>query len=132
MPWIPIDLIDATRCTATHEGSGARVATDISPEYGGRGEGFSSTDLLTVALATCIGSSISPMALREGIALDQIQIRGRKTLQEKPKRVSHLEVQIALPDHLTDTQRTKLGHAARSCTVHRTLAPAIEISIELV
>ncbi|MBZ0111885.1 MAG: OsmC family protein [Thermoanaerobaculia bacterium] len=131
MAKIEVQLLDEHRCVATHPESGARLVTDISPEYGGGGTSFSSTDLIAVALATCIGSSLSPMALREGIPLEQIRIVIEKTFDTQPKRVSHLAVEVRVPSGLTPTQLTKLTNAARSCSVHRSLASPIDMTIDL-
>lgn len=131
MAKIEIQLLDEHRCAATHSGSGTQLVTDISPEYGGGGTSFSSTDLIAVALATCIGSSLSPMALREGIPLDQIRIVVEKTFDTQPKRVSHIAVEVRVPPGLSSTQRTKLTNAARSCSVHRSLASPIDMTVDL-
>lgn len=131
MSKIEVRLLDATRCAAVHPASGARLTTDIGRAYGGGGSSFSSTDLVAVALATCIGSSLAPIALREGIPLDSIRITAGKELGTNPKRIARLTVAIDLPPGLSEAQRSKLGNAARTCTVHRTLHDCIEMAVEL-
>ena len=132
MAAIEIRLIDTTRCLARHEASGAELTTDVSPLYGGGGTSFSSTDLLGVALGTCIGSSISPVAEREAIPLEGFRIHVEKTLATSPKRVEKLSVVVRLPSGLTDVQSRKIRNAAATCTVHRSLHGSIDIDVAFV
>lgn len=129
MSGIHISLIDATRCRARHEESGAEIVTDVSLLHGGGGTSFSSTDLIGVGLATCIGSSIAPVAERESIPLERIWISVAKTMATDPKRIDRLSVTVHLPSGLTNIQSRKLRNAAATCTVHRSLHGAIEIEI---
>jgi uncharacterized OsmC-like protein len=129
MSAIEIELIDSTRCRARHEESGAELVTDVAPLQGGGGTSFSSTDLVGVGLATCIGSSIAPVAERESIPLDRIGISVAKTMAASPRRIEKLSVTVRLPSGLTDVQSRKLRNAAATCTVHRSLHGSIEIEV---
>lgn len=131
MAAIEIELLDRTRCASTHTDSGSRVETDIGLAYGGGGTAFSSTDLVALALGTCIGSSIAPMLLREGIPLEKAGISVEKELGTNPKRISRLKVDVSLPQTLSETQVRKLSNAAHTCTVHRSLSSAIDIEISI-
>jgi len=132
MSRIEIRLLDTTRCIARHEASGTELTTDVSPLYGGGGSSFSSTDLVGVALGTCIGSSISPVAEREGIPLAGFGIRVDKTLSTSPKRIEKLSVELHLPSGLTEAQSRKIRNAAATCTVHRSLHGTIDIDVTFV
>lgn len=131
MSTLEITLLDSTRCLAMHAESGTKLITDVTPHYGGGGSSFSSTDLVGVALATCIGSSVAPVAEREGIALDRFRISVEKTLLTNPRKIGALRVEIRMPSGLTDAQIKKLTNAAKTCAVHRTLREAIDIEVKL-
>jgi len=126
---IEITLLDTTRCLVRHEASGAELVTDVTPQYGGGGTSFSSTDLVGVALGTCIGSSISPVAEREGLSLEQFRIAVEKTLSASPRRIERLDVTIAIPSGLTEIQERKIRNAAATCAVHRSLHGSIDIEV---
>ena len=130
MSTIRVQCLDATRCVATHEPSGAELVTDIGRDYGGGGTSFSSTDLVGVALATCIGSSLSPVLLRNAVALEAVEIRVEKTLATEPKRIARLALTVALPPTVDAKLHKKLTHAARTCTVHRSLH-GIDVEVRL-
>jgi len=126
---IEITLLDTTRCIARHEASGTEIVTDVTPQYGGGGTSFSSTDLVGVALGTCIGSSISPVAEREGIPLEGFRIVVEKTLSVSPRRIERLSVTISVPSGLTEIQERKVRNAAGTCAVHRSLHGSIDIDV---
>lgn len=132
MSGIEIKLLDAKRCSAHHTESGAELITDVTPQFGGGGTSFSSTDLVGVALGTCIGSSIAPLAEREQIPFEEIRISVQKSLEMSPRRIGKLAVSIALPSGLTDVQRKKLENAAATCAVHRSIESGIEIEVTFV
>lgn len=53
-----ISLKDKGRCQIRHVFADAEIITDLPPEYGGNGRSFSSTDLVSAALGSCILTSI--------------------------------------------------------------------------
>lgn len=120
------------RTRIVHESTGTQITTDVSPEFGGGGSTFSSTDLVAAGLGSCISSSLEVLAERRKIPLDAISITVDKKLGTEPKRISRLAVTITL-DIPADTKVAKLfERAAHTCTVHRSLHPDIEAPIEVV
>lgn len=128
---VDVSLESATRCKAVHEPSGRTVRTDLSVTMGGRGDTFSSTDLLSAALGTCIGSSIGPVLEREGIPLDRVHVSVAKEVAGSPRRLVSLGVTIALAAPLEPKAHRKIMAAARSCLVHRSLSPDVVVTIDL-
>lgn len=132
VPDVEVRLTGGGECEAVHVRTGVVLHTSKSPEYGGRGSSFSSTDLLATALATCIATDLEAVAERNGIALDRIRITASKSLSMKPKRVERLDVRVAIagtPDELT---LQKLRRAADACVVQRSLNGDVEVSIAVV
>lgn len=123
-------LLGSGECSVDHIASGATVRTSKSPEYGGTGASFSSTDLLLTALVTCIATDIEPVAVRNGVRLDRIVITGAKTLSTQPKAVVSLDVDVRIDGELDATTLLKLRRAADTCLVQRSLHPDVACTIE--
>jgi uncharacterized OsmC-like protein len=105
------------------------MTTSKSPAFGGTGSSFSSTDLLAVALGTCIATDIEPVAERNGLALREIRIEVEKELSLQPKRVVSLTTHVRLPTSVDDILVVKLQRAAALCLVQRSLSPDIRCDI---
>lgn len=120
------------RTKIIHEATGSEIATDVSPEFGGGGSTFSSTDLVAAGLGSCISSSLEVLAERQGIPLDAIVILVEKELGTEPKRISRLAVTISVAQPSDEKLAKLFARAAHTCTVHRSLHPDIAAPIEVV
>ncbi len=132
MSTLSVTFLAPGRCRVEHVDSGALVATDLPPEYGGGGRSFSSTDLLAAALGSCIATSVEAVAARHGVGSGEIGVTVEKTLAERPRRVARLAVRVLLPVEPDDKLRTKLERAIGLCPVHRSLAEEVAVTVELV
>lgn len=118
-------------CKAVHGPSGAELSTDAPSDNQGRGESFSPTDLVATALGTCMLTVMGIMAKTLNI-----DITGSSAVVEKemttttPRRIQSLTVRIHIPGALNLENRQKLGRAAHTCPVHKSLHPDIQIPIE--
>ncbi len=125
---IEIRLAGAGECVVRHP-TGVEVRTSKSPEYGGSGTSFSSTDLLAVALGTCIATDVEPVAERHGIDPGSIRIGVTKALSVRPKRIVSLAVDVEVPDGVPADVMVRLERAAAHCLVHRSLSRDIEVRV---
>lgn len=117
-------------CLATHGPSGQSLQTDAPIDNNGRGESFSPTDLVATALGTCMATVIGIIARRKDIDLTGMTIHVRKFMSSNtPRRISRLEVDIALPIPATHPDATLFECAACACPVHQSLHPDIETII---
>ena len=118
-------------CKAVHGPSGAELTTDAPKDNQGRGESFSPTDLVATALGSCMLTIMGIMARTLNI-----DIAGATATVEKemttapPRRIQRLTVRIHVPHDLSSEDREKLERAARTCPVHKSLHPDVEIPIE--
>lgn len=119
------------RTEITHAATGAVITTDVSPEFGGGGSTFSSTDLVAAGLGSCISSSLAPLAERHGVPLTAVTISVEKELGTDPKRISRLATTITFTQAIDDSLAKRFRRAAETCTVHRSLHPDIDAPIEL-
>lgn len=120
------------RCEATLEGKSARIETDAPAENGGRGEMISPTDLVGVALGTCIITMVATAAKKAGAELGEITAQVSKEMVNEPKRrIGSLHVAITIPEwpHLSEEVRKRLETAATGCPVKNSLHPDIKFSV---
>lgn len=119
------------RTQITDTKTGTVIHTDVSPEFGGGGSTFSSTDLVGAGLGSCISSSLAALADRHGVPLDAISITVDKELGVDPKRIVRLAVDIAVAQPENQKIAKLFERAAHSCTVHRSLHPDIDAPIQV-
>jgi putative redox protein len=118
------------RCRAEHGGSGMELLTDAPLDNHGKGEGFSPTDLVGTALASCILTVMGITAERHGIDLEGCNARVEKTMAPSgQRRIARLDVWITLPPDLEERQRRLLQRAAEGCPVKHTLAEALPMQL---
>jgi putative redox protein len=121
------------RCSATHGPSGSTLLTDAPKDNMGSGEAFSPTDLMATALGTCILTTMAIAARHRGIDLAGATMKVTKEMVSKPiRRIARLIVELRLPLELPEEQRAALEWAARSCPVHKSMHPDVEMPISIV
>lgn len=121
------------RCQATHGPSGEQISTDAPTDNGGRGEGFSPSDLVATALGTCILTIMGIVAARHDIDLTGTEVNVTKEMIQTPtRRIGRLLSTVTFPAALEmdDAMRDRLTLAARQCPVHQSLHPDIDAPIE--
>ena len=126
-----VRLLGEGDCSVHHTASGATVRTSKSQAFGGRGDSFSSTDLLAAALATCVATDIEPVALRNGVSLERIHIEADKQLSTSPKRIVELVVRVHVSGDVTELILQKLRRGADACLVQRSLHPDVRVEVEV-
>ena len=121
------------RCQAVHVPSGSLLETDAPVDNNGKGERFSPTDLVAVALGTCMMTIMGIIGERQGIVLEGLQVSVFKEMStEPPRRIGKLTVHFTMPRGLTYEHRNLLENAAITCPVHKSLNPEIEMRIDFV
>ncbi len=113
-------------CEATHEPSGAVLATDAPRDNEGLGEAFSPTDLVATALGTCVLTTMAIVARRKGIEFPRSSAAVEKHMTtEGPRRIARISIHLNIslpPDH---PERPVLEAAAHACPVHKSLHPDV-------
>jgi uncharacterized OsmC-like protein len=120
------------RCECTHIQSGTVIETDAPTDNQGKGERFSPTDTLCVALATCV---ITTMALKANdleIDLSGTAIAVTKHMLSDPRRIGKIVVILSFPEtlQLEEKDRTILQRVGDNCPVAKSLHPDLEVNIE--
>lgn len=115
------------RTNATHIQSGTVIETDAPTDNMGKGERFSPTDLVAVALGTCMVTTMAIRSQSMELRLDGTQVDVTKIMASNPRRISQLVVAIRFPEELViDEEKKKfLEHIALTCPVQKSLSSDI-------
>jgi putative redox protein len=117
------------RCEATHGPSGASFVSDAPVDNNGRGESFSPTDLIGVALGTCMLTVMGIRARKEGWDMDGASVSVDKGMVADPyRRVGALDVVVRMPNALEPAARAVLEEVAAHCPVAESLSPRIDVT----
>jgi putative redox protein len=132
-----IDLTYAgnLRCTARHISIGQSLSTDVSTSQGGLGENLSPTDLLVVALGTCVLTTLAMVGERRKLDLSGLSACLEKDMVTTPvRRLGSIGMTITLPLglRLSPEDRDRLENAVRRCPVKQSLHPDIDVRVEFV
>lgn len=121
------------RCRAEHAPSHTTLITDAPVDNQGKGESFSPTDLVGVALGSCMMTIMGIAAARHGIELVGMQAETVKEMsKDLPRRIASLRTRLTIPLSADHPQRPLLEQAAHTCPVHKSLSPEIDAAIEFV
>lgn len=119
------------RCQCTHNQSGTVIETDAPTDNRGKGEKFSPTDTLCVALATCIITTMGIKATDMGIELAGTSIAVTKYMLSDPRRVGKVDVILTFPGslQLEEKDRLILQRTGDNCPVAKSLHPDMQLNI---
>lgn len=118
------------RCEAEHTRSGTVIQTDAPVDNRGKGEAFSPTDLIAVALATCILTTMAIGGSVRDIVIDGSDCEVEKIMAADPRRIDEIRVQLNMRGMVfTEKEKTVLEHIARTCPVHLSLHPDVKKTI---
>lgn len=121
------------RCECTHVQSGTVIETDAPTDNRGKGERFSPTDTVCVALATCVITTMSFKATDMGIDLTGTSIDVTKHMLADPRRIGKIEVKLTMPAlNLEQKDREILQRVGDNCPVAKSLHPDLQMVIEYI
>jgi uncharacterized OsmC-like protein len=120
------------RTEAVHLQSGTMIETDAPTDNQGKGERFSPTDLVAVALGTCMVTTMAIKAKTMGILLDGTRVDVTKIMVSDPRRIGKLVAHVHFPTGISDDEKTReiMERTARTCPVERSLHPDIELDMQ--
>jgi uncharacterized OsmC-like protein len=119
------------RCKVTHNQSGTVIETDAPTDNKGKGERFSPTDTVCVALATCVITTIGIKANEMGIVLDGTTIDIQKYMLADPRRIGKIDVTLKFPKtlNLSEKDITILERTGNNCPVAKSLSGELQQNI---
>ena len=105
------------RTKITHQGNGQSIITDAPVDNHGKGEFFSPTDLMASSLGSCILTIMGIHANMLGVDLKGSNATVEKIMQDSPRKIQKIRVNIHLP--LIDKKlQERLEKVALECPVH--------------
>ena len=121
----------ALRCTCEHLQSGSIIETDAPTDNFGKGERFSPTDSVCVALATCIITTMGIHGRKLNVELAGSTLEVTKHMVSDPRRIGKIEVILHLITALPIDQETKnkMQAIGDNCPVMLSLHPDIVKSV---
>ncbi len=120
---------DATQhCTSVKVTRSKTVAMDCP--YTGKGEEFSPTNLVEAALGGCILLAMGAIATRHELDLSGSRVDVSISATDKPvMRFKEIEVDVGLPESLSERQRAMLEKAADGCPIKHSFASDIPVKV---
>jgi putative redox protein len=119
------------RCTCTHLQSGSIIETDAPTDNHGKGERFSPTDTVCIALGTCIITTMGIKAQTMDIELKGTTLQVTKHMISSPRRIGKIEVNLEIPGNgISDSDRIILQRTGDLCPVKASLHPDLETIIK--
>lgn len=116
------------RCECTHIQSGTIIETDAPTDNRGKGERFSPTDTVCVALATCIITTMGIRAADMNIDLSQTRLEVTKHMLSEPRRIGKIEVTLNIPKiGLDDNTKMIMQKIGDNCPVMKSLHPDLQV-----
>ena len=116
------------RVEATHEPTGAVIISDAPLDNGGKGRGFSPTDMATASLGMCAMTIMGLYAQNHNLDITGATMKINKTMSATPpRRISKIEIDFTMPDgNFSDKDKKAFERAVKTCPVHQSLHPDVE------
>ncbi len=120
------------RCECTHMQSGTVIETDAPTDNRGKGERFSPTDSVCVALATCIVTTMAIRANDMQIELADTSIAVIKHMLSDPRRIGKIDVILTFPATLRISEKDQIAlqRVGDNCPVMKSLHPDLTVHVE--
>lgn len=129
-----IEYLGHLRCECTHLQSGSKFETDAPTDNQGKGERFSPTDTVCVALATCIITTMGIKAQTMDIDLAGSKLEVTKHMVSDPRRIGRIDIKLIMKagTDISDRDKEVLQRVGNQCPVARSLHPDVEKNIEYI
>ena len=119
-----VKYLGGLRTEATHLQSKSVITTDAPVDNHGRGEAFSPTYLLAVALGTCMLTTIAIKTRNDGINIEGAKCSVTKIMSSAPPRkVAEIQIKLKFPQQYSEPQQKLLEDIAMTCPVYLSLHP---------
>ncbi len=118
------------RCISTHLQSGSIIETDAPTDNRGKGERFSPTDSVCMALATCMITTMGIKAMDMIIELRGTKLEVTKHMLADPRRIGKIEIVVHIPAlNLDARDKDILERTGNNCPVMKSLHPDLIVDV---
>ena len=126
MTLVEIEYLGDLRTSCLHVESGEIIYTDAPKDNQGAGRYFSPTDLVGVALGSCVLTIMGIFAVRQKLDLKGTKVRISKEMVNAPaRRIGKLKLHFMSPHRFDEEMQKRLEKIAHECPVHKSLHPDI-------
>lgn len=127
-----IEYTGNLRCSCKHLQSGSVIETDAPTDNKGKGERFSPTDTVGVALATCIITTMGIRATEKNIELKGTRLSVTKHMLPDPRRIGGIDivVQLKTAAPVDDGDKSYLERIGDNCPVMKSIHPDIKVKVQ--
>jgi len=120
------------RTEIMHLRSGSVITTDAPIDNKGKGENFSPTDMVAVALGSCIFTIMGIAAREHSFSIDGSSCSITKIMTENPRKIGEIKIEFDFTGHeYTDKQKKILDHCVKTCPVALSLNESIFQNVNL-
>lgn len=113
-----------------HLPSNSFINTDAPVDNNGKGQAFSPTDTLAMALGACMMTVMSIKGEAEGWDMSGMHLETQKIMAANPRRVAAIHINFYWDKcTLNDKQRARIKRVGKTCPVALSLHPEIEQKI---
>ncbi len=120
------------RTSCTHLKSDSSIETDAPTDNNGNGQRFSPTDLVATALASCMITVMGIRAHQSDIPFADITATVLKVMGTDPRRITEIQVEVAVGDDWNENQRKLMEQVALNCPVAQSLSPELIQNVRFV
>ena len=111
---------------------GHRLTVDQPTSAGGEDTAPTPTELFVAGLASCVGFYARRYLARHELPTDGLAVHTSYEIGGRPARVTHVRLDVELPDGVPPERRDALLAVASHCTVHNSLEEPPDVGITLV
>ena len=104
--------------------------SDMSVDDGGSDAAPSPADLLVSSLGFCFAMIIQRYCKTQGFSDEGIELSMTYLLNDKPKMISSITVDIALPEDFPEDRKQAIMNCVKTCVIHNSLNKEINIDID--
>ena len=127
MSKVSVEYGKGIRLLSKMEGKNQEIVTDAPKSIGGKEEFVSPTDLLCMALGSCVLTMMGMIAEQSGIDLTGTRAEVQKTYNGA--QIGSLHVEIFVERELDERAITRLEKAGKMCPVHNAIGSNVEHTI---
>ena len=120
------------RTEAEQIASGEKIFTDAPVDNNGKEQAFSPTDLVAIALGSCIITIMAIAAEKYGIDVSGTDASVEKIMDSKPRRIKEIIIRIGMNKDIEKKDRNHLENAALACPVSKSLHPDLVKKIRFI
>lgn len=126
-----VEYLGGLRTSCTHNQSQTKIITDAPIDNNGKGEGFSPTDLVATAYASCMITIMGIFAENHSINFTYAKAEVQKIMEANPRRIGKIVIEMDLTGNKWDQETAeRVIRAGKACPVAKTLGDNVEVEFE--